>query len=697
MADFENINFTDNILNKFQSYTYHLTLTMVNPLNIDLYMDDAGAIKAEEQIVIAQTGSTTLLNIDGLDVQTHMSFGAGARDALGARGQFVIYEPVTFNFYKFLSLSCQDLGIAAITLAQYILTVRFMTDPSGQGGTHPEPDVQSAGTYSWPIKITSVDSSYGSAGEGSQHICNFIEVGFADLQDDLRLKKGITIENSETFGDAIKTLQTKLYEQEYDDVQSEAPTRGVTDVYKITVNYPSLSESKWIAEKYSKYTSKPPTLNEVVLQPSFSFKAGVSISNIIKTLWQATQLNKTIVDGIEASKKADSKAKKADPGAAARGGGPTAAKSGKKEKVSYRLKYYTLNTNVKSTMFDDTRDDYALFWDIQLDPYTVIDHRNAISAEKESESVKNLEEKSASGHFQKFYRYQFTGLNTDVLNFDMKFNVLYYIANAPYAGELSTSGGTTQAKATLSQEKKDKVGVGPDGTVNVVVRNPPSTGGNLGMGSLQPTNPTFQVVTIEPTARKYKSIQTDLPQKFAEEFTSDISRAQPLKRRRGTFITSRGSDEDNKTSMTQKSNYQLMNLENVTDLVNVELEIRGDPYWFGRPRKVSNAKQKNIKQDFPDQYQGSCHFLLDTRFGEEYSLDDGLIHTDQLDIFAGMYQVIVVTSNFQQGVFKQYLKAIRMMNYKNTIISKLMLAAKNAQKEQPTEEASDGGGIGTPL
>ena len=79
-----------------------------------------------------------------------------------------------------------------------------------------------------------------------------------------------------------------------------------------------------------------------------------------------------------------------------------------------------------------------------------------------------------------------------------------------------------------------------------------------------------------------------------------------------------------------------------------------------------------------------------TKPHEEYSLDDGLVHTDQLDIFAGVYQVTQVTSQFQNGLFTQYLKALRMMNYKNTVISKLMLAAKSTKKEEPTDEATVG-------
>ena len=674
MAEFEHVRFADNILNQYQSYSYHLTLTMVNPLNIDLYMDDAGAIKAEEQVTIAETGSTTLLNIDNLDVQTFMSFGAGARDGLGAKGQFVISEPVTFNFYKSLHLSAQDLNIkGGLTLSQYILTVRFTTDAGSDVGGY------MAGTFSWPIKITSVDSSYGSSGEGSQHICNFIELGFADLRDDLKLKKGITLENCKTFGEAIKALEQKLYEQEYDDIQSATPSRGVTDVYKISINYTNLSDSRWIDEKYTKYSEGPAGRYNVVLQPTFSFKQGVSISNIIKTLWQATKTNEKILNDIKAQK-----AKvKAISAAAASGNFDQAAKLSQGNKnagkaKSHRLKYYTLNSNVKSTMFDETRNDYALFWDISLDEYTVMDHRNDAKTESEAESIKSIEEKSMSGHLNKFYRYQFTGLNTDVINLDLKFNVLYYIASPPYGGLLATSGGTTQAKATLSPEKKDKAGVGPDGSISVIVRNPPSGNQREAFAKSE-----FQVVTVEPTARKYKAIKEDLPKKFAEEFTANTTSGDALKRNTGTLLTSQGTDEDNKTSQTQESNYQLMNLENVTDLVNIELEIRGDPYWFGRPRKVSNAKQQNIKTQHPDFFKGSCYFLLDTRFGEEYNEKDGLIHTDQLDIFAGVYQVTTVTSMFQGGTFRQYLKAIRMMNFKNNVISKLLLAAERGPQPAP--------------
>ena len=681
MADFENgVQFKDNVLNAYRSYSYHLTLTMINPLNIDMYMDDAGAIKAEDQVTIAQTGTTTLLNIDGLDLQVTMSFGSGARDGLGARGQFIISEPVTFNFYKFLHLSAQNLGVKVLTQAQYVLTVRFQSDAA-------ETQYDKNQTvYSWPIKITSIDSSYGSSGEGSQHICNFIEVGFADLQNSLQLHKGITIDDCKTFGEAIKALEKKLYEQEFDDIQSASPSRGVTDVYKIAINYPALADSKWIQEKYQKLDRGPHAGAKVFLEPKFTFKAGISVSNVIKTLWQATKINEKIVNDISAQKAGEKKAAK------------RAERRGEKKqaKRSYRLTYYTLNTNIKSTMFDDSRNDYALFWDIKLDPYTVMDHRNDTRKEKEADSIKNIEEKNKTGHLNKFYRYQFTGLNTDVLNLDLKFNTLYYIASPPYDGLLATSGGTSQTAQTLSPEKKSKAGVGTDGAIKVIVRNPPGSKANLGMGSLQANKETFQVLTVEPTARQYRAPKEDLPQKFAESFTTKNVLSDALTRNTGTFLTSRGQDEDNQTSMTQKSNYQLMNLENVVDLVNIEMEIRGDPYWFGRPRKISNAKVKAFENTYPDYFKGAAYFLLDTRFGEEYS-EDGLIHTDQLDIFAGLYQVVTVTSQMQGGIFKQYLKSIRHMSAPNSVISKLLLAADAPEKEPEQQEANapePGGGPG---
>jgi len=681
MAEFDNIEFKDNVLNAYQSYTYHLTLTMINPENVDTYMDDSGAIKAEEQIVVAQSGSTTLLNIDNLDVQAVMAFAGGARDALGVRGQFVLSEPITFNLYRYLWSSLQSLNIkGSLSQARYILTVRFMSSTGEENFFYND---TKASVYSWPIMISTIDSTYGSAGEGSQHICNFVELGFSDLQDNLRLLKGINIKNCKTFGEAIKALEKKLYEQEFDDVQSNTPSKGVTDVFKITINYPALTESKWIQEKYVKYDQGR---QDVFLEPTFTFKAGVSISNIIKTLWQATKISEQIVRDIEAQKSADKKAKNTNPA--------DKMKADKKSKVkkSYRLKYYTLNSNIKTTVFDETRNDYGKYWDIQLDPYTVMDHRNDTKKETEAESIKSLEEVNASGHLTKFYRYQLTGLNTDVINLDMKFNTLYFLPSPPYDGMLATSGGTTQTTATLSQEKKDKAGIGPDGTIRVIVRNPPNTKAQERQG-----RSVFQVVNVEPRARQYKTINEDLPTKFAEEFSSKSNADEALQKNAGTYLTSKDSDEDNKTSQTQKSNYQLMNLENMADLLNIELEIRGDPYWFGRPRKVSPATSKNIQTAYPDYFKGGCYFLLDTRFGEEYNSDDGLVHTDQLDMFAGVYMVTTVTSALAGGVFTQYLKAIRMSAIKSSVVSKLLLKADSPPKETKQQEANapePGGGPG---
>ena len=688
MAEFDNIEFKDNVLNAYQSYTYHLTLTMINPENVDTYMDDSGAIKAEEQIVVAQSGSTTLLNIDNLDVQAVMAFAGGARDALGVRGQFVLSEPITFNLYRYLWSSLQSLNIkGSLSQARYILTVRFMSSTGEENFFYND---TKASVYSWPIMISTIDSTYGSAGEGSQHICNFVELGFSDLQDNLRLLKGINIKNCKTFGEAIKALEKKLYEQEFDDVQSNTPSKGVTDVFKITINYPALTESKWIQEKYEKYETGMGGMT-VFLEPTFTFKAGVSISNIIKTLWQATKISEQIVRGIEAQKSADKKAKNTNPA--------DKMKADKKSKVkkSYRLKYYTLNTNIKTTVFDDIRNDYAKFWDIQLDPYTVMDHRNDTKKEAEEESIKSIEELNNSGHLTKFYRYQHTGLNTDVINLDMKFNTLYFIPSPPYDGMLATSGGTAQSIATLSQEKKDKAGIGPDGTIKVIVRNPPGSKANLGMGSLQANKETYQVLTVEPRARQYKQVNEDIPLKFAEEFSSKASGDDALQKNAGTYLTSKGSDEDNKTSQTQKSNYQLMNLENMADLINIEIEVRGDPYWFGRPRKISKGKATNIETAYPDYFKGGCYFLLDTRFGAEYNSDDGLVHTDQLDMFAGVYMVTTVTTALANGVFTQFLKAIRMSAIKQNVISKLLLIADAPAKEPPAQEANApvaGGGPG---
>ena len=99
--------------------------------------------------------------------------------------------------------------------------------------------------------------------------------------------------------------------------------------------------------------------------------------------------------------------------------------------------------------------------------------------------------------------------------------------------------------------------------------------------------------------------------------------------------------------------------------VEINLEIRGDPYWMGQ----SNIRQSLIAESYGQRgndtrfanYQVCDHmFVLVFRSGENYNEDTGLMQfTDTSDFFNGVYGVIDVKNTFRNGSFTQTLHAAK--------------------------------------
>jgi hypothetical protein len=110
--------------------------------------------------------------------------------------------------------------------------------------------------------------------------------------------------------------------------------------------------------------------------------------------------------------------------------------------------------------------------------------------------------------------------------------------------------------------------------------------------------------------------------------------------------------------------------ERKQDMVNITMEIRGDPYWLGRSnserdRELIN-KEGDITVDVADltqyaQYsQYDNYFLLAFRAGTIPNESTGFMDLkDDVDFFNALYCVIEVTHIFRDGKFTQQLQATR--------------------------------------
>jgi hypothetical protein len=109
----------------------------------------------------------------------------------------------------------------------------------------------------------------------------------------------------------------------------------------------------------------------------------------------------------------------------------------------------------------------------------------------------------------------------------------------------------------------------------------------------------------------------------------------------------------------------LGNMFSQQSFLNIELEIRGDPYWLGQSNILDDTMaiaMNTLKADknFANFLSRDNMFILNFRTGENYNEDTGLMQFDtSSDFFNGAYCVTEVTNKFKSGSFTQSLKAYK--------------------------------------
>ena len=217
----------------------------------------------------------------------------------------------------------------------------------------------------------------------------------------------------------------------------------------------------------------------------------------------------------------------------------------------------------------------------------------------------------------KEYNYYFTGKNIDILNLDLSFNTAYINTAGKNISEIS------QATGEYSKNTNEQVTVGP-----------------------------IVPIGTHPIKLAQNTIYTD-----------------------SSRIKTTG--QGNKTPGRIKSSDLSSILYNPADLMNVKLDILGDPdiikqdgIWligndtYDKNTGPSNDPTQSITFDNKEAYV-SINFLTP----RDYNLDTGLMLPQDLDfqdnqktsMFSGKYRIIIVQSIFKEGKFTQNLELSRVI------------------------------------
>jgi len=107
------------------------------------------------------------------------------------------------------------------------------------------------------------------------------------------------------------------------------------------------------------------------------------------------------------------------------------------------------------------------------------------------------------------------------------------------------------------------------------------------------------------------------------------------------------------------------NLDSVNkEMMNITIDIRGDPYWMGHSNVEQNSvvpnKLQTLDKDFAEYLGGDNMFYLIFRSGQAPNEETGFMEfTSDNQFVNGYYAVTEVTNNFQAGQFTQTLKSFK--------------------------------------
>jgi hypothetical protein len=246
----------------------------------------------------------------------------------------------------------------------------------------------------------------------------------------------------------------------------------------------------------------------------------------------------------------------------------------------------------------------------------------------------------------KEYNYLYTGKNQEIINFNID------IANGFQAMMLADNGNNT---ADVKSAKEDGGEVNKESEMEAKRGSPPS--GTPG-GGLQ-------------------------------------SQASYSKVRTGSDSKGGGGAETNSTRIAKMFHDALTNGK---DLINLDLEIMGDPYFlatsgFGNYTAGQTTKS-NINSDNEVNYQnGEVDIVVNFRTPIDINQSTGLYNfggTAGVNQFSGLYKVTTLVSTFSKGKFTQKLSGFRRQgqdDFRKADVSKVPTATPT--KPAPDNEYTD--------
>ena len=602
---------TPNWMSTVDSPTYRWTLYVVNNdiwNNPNLIGNDDSALNNSQAFIIAKQGVTTEFSLDNFLSLATVTPGQRHGNATPGIIQFDLFENLGFTFMDKVLIAGKRLGKPANLYSQnFMLKLEFIgRDPTTAAS------VVHDGVFLYPVKFNQIRSTTGP--EGTRY--NIVAwSALKHAQTETVLDTDITVKDIKTIEDFTKGFETEYNTGQFDAMgpmakrNGEVPPKQIEIVFDKGIYQRPGSATK-VNGKPLDWFHLPSKPFAGTSDPSTSNKTGTNIADTDKNTITAERetniamwLEKTIKNNCPAWTQWVIEANKAgltphivvepDPKY------PPRTPAHNRGNVEPVLIIYTIKIGYGDTVYD---------------PSIAEGNRKNNDTQYQANRFKTLP-------IEKSYTYMYSGLNTEVITYQIDVNNLFFVVDQPGAATYIAGKDSDGQQQFSPAEITDSVYISDlvQSSADISYFNP----------------------VVGGVAKPDSGEQAQVTEYVADE-SAIARRLQDMSKRE-------------------------------YDALNFNMEIKGDPHWMGNMQAVIKGKLASIDHAKQDalitflQFNPNANKLLEEQIKGEID-----------PISTGVYKLISIESRFQGGRFTQTLNGFKDVNSNTALLLPRILELSGA-------------------
>ena len=714
---------------------YYTRLTQVSTDNI-------GDMDPRKGKIIAETGATGRFILNEVTWKSAVAPNAESFTAFMQEGELKIIEPLGARFLDYLRFAAIELGIVNHNEARYILEIEFISQEDIDG-----PPLK----YAWPIMFISTDGRINE--KGSEYTIRFVNMGQHAMNSQTQsIKETMAVNDVSTLKEYFTGLGTILERQEF--IYAKAGQKAGKPAPWPGGDHPAASDNYHdeyyfvIDPRMEDWTFTTKGKADPVKKGSMKL---FSSSKFNVEARAGTPLNQQITKVIASTNQADRLYTENYAGGELGGDAPKSSTSGSKTTNAGKpdlkdimgkiYNFVRVETYTVYKKYDYVRGRYAckhifyIWLALQPNLFQYPDELDALNLKENKGLVINkLKSYLQEGLLSKWYYFTYTGLNTEILKLDIQYNNAYYLPSFPviFADREKTGFGEQNPwnnSRRINPYAKGKESLVINSRIQQLeqelrqLKSQPSDSGSelrrkIKEKALEELKSRRDAASSNANAAGAPTDvkdRTQLLNALADLYIEDVDyrsglavsldyadmypSLRPMMAPDGVVSISDDKRSEAEAIMDKIFNVALQ----AKDLLMLDMDVRGDPYWFGPPNmgvsgktffddidmppamkaKVNNF-MPNIDPKWNDRkfdwgggmgdhanfYKGGnlvyLHMQLpNSDYGEQAG---GNVEFDLNDSVIGIYQIQFIEHAFRDGRFTQNVKGVRDMTIPSQFI-----------------------------